>query len=100
MPQNESFFMKEIGIESERSKRARVMVERSNKVVTIRLSLHMVQGVGDIAMRVGGRGSMGGGRGGGGGEGGGGGGGGGEEGGGLQQNGSHESGGSPLRNLA
>ena len=58
MPQNESFFMKEIGIESERSKRARVMVERSNKVVTIRLSLHMVQGVGDIAMRVGGRGSM------------------------------------------
>ena len=58
MPQKESFFMKEIGIESKRSKRARVMVERSNKVLTIRLTLHMVQGVGDIAMRVGGRRSM------------------------------------------
>ena len=54
MPCKESFFMKEIGIESKGSKWARVMVERSNKVVTIRLSLHMVQGVGDIAMRVGG----------------------------------------------
>ena len=46
--------MKEIGIESKGSKWARVMVERSNKVVTIRLTLHMVQGVGDIAVRVGG----------------------------------------------
>ena len=54
MPQRESFFMKEISIESKGSKWARVMVERSNKVVTIRLTLHMVQGVGDIAVRVGG----------------------------------------------
>ena len=47
--------MKEIGIESEGSKGSRVMVERSNKIMTIGLALHMVQWMRDIAMSVGGR---------------------------------------------
>ena len=47
------FFMKEIGIESKGSKGSRVMVERSNEIMTIGLALHMVQGVRNIAMTVG-----------------------------------------------
>ena len=43
-----------IGIETKRSKRSIMMGIRSNKVVTIGLTLHMVQGVRDIAVRVGG----------------------------------------------
>lgn len=47
--------MKEIGIESEGSKGSRVMVERSNKIMTIGLALHMVKGMRNIAVSVGGR---------------------------------------------